>query len=119
MPAEVQVTFRGMDPSPAVEARVRRRVEDLQQVSDRIAASRVVLEAAHKRHRQGTIYNVRIDLTVPGGTIAVNREPGEDHAHEDMHVAVRDAFDAARRKLQDHIRRLDGRTKQHVTQRPA
>ena len=114
MPAEVQVTFRGMDPSPAVEARVRRRIEDLQQISDRIAACRVVLDAAHKRHRQGTIYNVRVDLTVPGGTIVVNREPCEVHAHEDMHVAVRDAFDAARRMLQDHIRRLDGRTKQHV-----
>ncbi len=62
------------------------------------------------------IYNVRIDLTVPGGTIAVNREPGEDHAHEDMHVAVRDAFDAARRKLQDHMRRLEGKTKQHVAE---
>jgi len=119
VPAEVQITFRGMEPSPSVEARVRGRVEELQQISDRIAGCRIVLEAAHKRHRQGTIYNVRIDLTVPGGTIAVNREPGEDHAHEDMHVAVRDAFDAARRKLQDHIRRLDGRTKQHVEGGPA
>jgi cold shock CspA family protein len=43
-----------------------------------------------------------------------NREPGEDHAHEDIHVAIRDAFDAARRRLQDHMRRLDGQLKQHA-----
>jgi len=92
---------------------VRRRAEELQQFSDRVSACRVTLEAAHRRHRQGTIYQVRVELAVPGGKIVVNREPGEDHAHEDMHVAIRDAFDAARRRLQDHMRRLDGQTKQH------
>jgi cold shock CspA family protein len=73
----------------------------------------VALEAVHRRHRQGTIYRVRIDLTIPGGEVIVNREPAENHAHEDLHVAVRDAFDAARRRLQDHMHRLGGQTKQH------
>lgn len=114
MPADVQISFRGMESSPSAEAQVRRRAEDLQQLSDRISACRVMLEAAHRRHRQGTIYHVRVDLTVPGGNVVVGREPGEDHAHEDLHVAIRDAFDAARRRLQDHMRRLDGQTKQHV-----
>ena len=113
MPAEVQISFRGMETSPSAEAQVRRRAEELQQFSDRVTACRVTLEAAHRRHRQGTIYQVRVELAVPGGKIVVNREPGEDHAHEDMHVAIRDAFDAARRRLQDHMRRLDGQTKQH------
>jgi hypothetical protein len=63
------------------------------------------------RHRQGTIYHVRVDLTAPGGEVVVNREPGEDHTHEDLHVAIRDAFDAARRRLQDRMRRLDRQTK--------
>ena len=81
MPADVQITFRGMETSPSVEAQVRRRAEELDQFSNRITACRVVMEAAHRRHQQGTIYNVRIDLTVPGGTLVVNREPGADHAH--------------------------------------
>jgi ribosome-associated translation inhibitor RaiA len=102
-----------MATSPSVEAQVRRRAEELQQFSDRVTACRVTLEAANRRHRQGTIYRVRVELAVPGGNIVVNREPGEDHAHEDMHIAIRDAFDAARRRLQDHMRRLDGQTKQH------
>jgi cold shock CspA family protein/ribosome-associated translation inhibitor RaiA len=113
MPADIQISFRGMESSPSVEAQVRRRAEELQQFSDRVSACKVMLEAANRRHRQGTIYHVRVDLAVPGGNVVVNREPGEDHAHEDLHVAVRDAFDAARRRLQDHMRRLDGRTKVH------
>ncbi len=113
MPADVQISFHGMDASPSAEAKVRRKAEELQQFSDRITACRVTLEAAHRRHRQGTLYNVRIDLSVPGGKIVANRDPGEDHAHEDLHVAIRDAFDAARRRLQDHMRRLDGQVKQH------
>ena len=118
MPVEVQITFRGMEVSPSVEAQVRRRADELFQFSDRITACRVVLEAAHRRHRQGMIYNVRIDLTVPGGPLVIDREPGEDHAHEDMRVAVRDAFDAARRRLQDHMQKLDGRVKQRATETP-
>jgi len=55
MPAEVQISFRGMATSPSVEAQVRRRAEELQQFSDRVTACRVTLEAANRRHRQGTI----------------------------------------------------------------
>ena len=115
MPANIQITFRGMEPSPSSEAQARRRAEGLGQYSDRVTACRVMLEAAHRHHRQGKIYNVRVDLVVPGGRIVVNREPGEDHSHEDLHVAIRDAFDAATRRLQDHMRRLNGQTKPHET----
>jgi cold shock CspA family protein/ribosome-associated translation inhibitor RaiA len=114
MPVDVQISFRGMAVSPSIEAQVRRRADELQQFSDRVHACRVTLKAAHRRHRHGTIYEARVELLVPGGEVVVNREPGMDHAHEDMHVAVRDAFDAARRRLQDHMRRLDGRTKPHA-----
>jgi hypothetical protein len=57
MPADVQISFRGMDPSPSVEMQVQHRAADLQQLSDRVTACRVTLEAAHRRHRQGTIYH--------------------------------------------------------------
>lgn len=113
MTADVHISFRGMETSPAAEAQVRRLVDELEQFSDRISACRVVLEAADRHHRHGRIYKVRVDLTVAGGKVVVNREPGQDHAHEDLHVSIRDAFDAARRRLQDHMRRLDGQTKQH------
>jgi cold shock CspA family protein/ribosome-associated translation inhibitor RaiA len=113
MAMDLHISFRGMEPSPAAEAQVRRRVEELEQFSDRISACRVVLEAADRHHQHGRIYHVRVDLTVPGGRIVANREPGLNHAHEDLGVAIRDAFDAGRRRLQDHMRRLDGKIKQH------
>ena len=114
MAPEVQITFRGMAASPSTEAQVRHKVEELQQFSDRISACRVTLETGHRHNRHGNIYQVRVDLAVPGGKIVVNREPAEDHAHEDLHVAIRDAFDAARRRLQDHMKRLNGVRKQHA-----
>jgi len=110
---EVQISFHGMDHSPAAASAVRRRAEELQQFSDRLLACRVVLEAVNPRHQQGTLYGVRIDLTIAGGPVVTDREPGGHRAHEDIRVAIRDAFDAARRRLEDHMRRLDGRVKQH------
>jgi ribosome-associated translation inhibitor RaiA len=115
MPTDVQISFRGMGPSPSAEAQVRRRAEELEQFSDRVTACRVMMEAAHRRHRQGKIYHVRVDLSVPGGRLVKSREPGENHAHEDLHVAIRDAFDAARRRLQNHKHRMAGQTKQHAS----
>jgi cold shock CspA family protein/ribosome-associated translation inhibitor RaiA len=113
MAVDLHISFRGMEPSPAVEAQVRGRVDELEQFSDRISACRVVLEAVDRHHQHGRIYQARVDLTVSGGRVVANREPGLNHAHEDLHVAIRDAFDAVRRRLQDHMRRLDGQTKQH------
>ena len=94
MPATVQISFRNFDPTGWAEELVRNRVEELDQISERVNACRVVLDAAHRRHRQGRQYQVRIELTVPNGPIVVSRDSGENHAHEDLKVAIRDAFDA-------------------------
>ncbi len=112
MPVPLTISYRGLDASPSVEQQVRDRVEALARLHDRITACKVVLEARHKHH-QGNIFHVSIDLTVPGREIVVNRDPGAHHAHADAHVAIRDAFDAARRQLQDHIRAQSGQVKAH------
>ena len=111
MQLPLQITFRHMDPSPALEARIRERAEELDQFFDRITSCRVVVECENKRHQQGKLFEIRVDLTVPGREIVVGRDPGENHAHEDAHVAVRDAFDAARRQLEDHARHGRGAVK--------
>lgn len=115
MAAELQISFHGMDHSPAVEAAVRRRAKKLEQYSDRLIACRVVLDAINRRPKQATLYGVRVGLVVSGGIVMADREPGQHHTHKDIHVAIHDAFDAARRRLQDHMRRLDNRVKQHET----
>lgn len=112
MPAWLQVTFRNLDPSPAVEAKVRQRARELEQFFDRIVSCRVVIEAP-KRHHRGDLYHIRVDLKIPGKEIVVKRDPPEHHAHEDIYVAVRDCFDAVRRQLEDHVRRRRGDVKAH------
>jgi ribosomal subunit interface protein len=106
MEMATQITFRGMGPSDAVEARVRQRAEELTRFYDRIVGCHVVVESGHHHHRRGRIFHVRVQLTIPNGDIVVNRDPSEHHAHEDVYVAIRDAFDAARRQLEDHVRRV-------------
>lgn len=113
MQLPLQITFRGMDASDTIEGQIRQRAEELERFHGRITACRVVVESAHRHHRQGRIYHVRVELTVPGGDIVVKRDPPEHHAHEEIHVAIRDAFDATRRQLEDHVRRSRGQTKAH------
>ncbi len=95
----LQITFRNMDPSPALSDRIRERAEGLGELTDRVTSCRVVVEAPHRHKRQGGLFHVRIDLRLPGESIVVSADPSAAHEHEDAYVAVRDAFDAARRQL--------------------
>ena len=114
MTVEPQISFRHMTASPALEEQITRRVAELETHCDRIIACRVIVELASRHGRQGNLFHVTVELSVPGGTIVADRDAGKDHGHEDAHVAVRDAFDAARRRLQDHMRRLEGEVKTHA-----
>jgi ribosomal subunit interface protein len=109
----VQITFRDIETSPAIETRIREQVARLAKFHDRITGCRVIVEAHHRRHRKGKLYHVRIDLTVPGAELVVSRDPERDQAHEDVYVAIRDAFDSARRQLQDRTRQARGAVKAH------
>ena len=112
MQAPLEIVFHNVDRSPAVEAAVRERVAKLEQFAE-ITSCRVTVEAPHKHHQRGNLFEVRVDLHFPGGEAIVNRSSSENHAHEDVYVALRDAFDAARRQLQDHERIRRGDVKPH------
>lgn len=114
MNTPVDITFRAMDPSPAVEASIKDWAARLDHSFDRIERCAVVIEIPHRHQRQGNTFHVRIELTVPNQVIAVSRDPGLDHKHEDVHVAIADAFRAARRQLQDHARIQRGDVKRHA-----
>ena len=107
----LQITWRDFEPSPALEADIRSHVEKLEQFYDRITSCRVVVEAPHAHHHKGKLYRLHIDIKVPGREISVTRDPAEHHSHEDIYVALRDAFDAAKRQLQDHARIARGDVK--------
>lgn len=114
MRIEPQITFRNMASSPAVEADVQRRIAWLQRFHPAIVGCHVAVEAPRKRHKQGGLFRVRIELSVPGGELVVSRSPPEHASHADVYVAVRDAFRAARRELLDHARLIRGDVKAHV-----
>lgn len=110
----LQISFRGLHSGGAADAVIRRRAEALNHFYDRIMGCRVIVERPHLHSRKGHLYQVRIDLTVPGGEIVVQRAPALDRSREDLCVAIRDTFDAARRLLQDHARRRRAEVKTHV-----
>ncbi|ABA23693.1 cold-shock DNA-binding protein family [Trichormus variabilis ATCC 29413] len=112
----LQITFHNIPPSEAVEAKIRSLADKLEHFYNRITSCRVIVDAPHRHQRNGKLYQVRIDITVPTGEIVVNRDPPEHQSHEDIYVAIRDAFDAAKRKLQDHTSMLRQETKTHEEQ---
>jgi ribosomal subunit interface protein len=109
----LEVSFRNMEPSPAMEARIREKAEKLDRFANRIMRCHVVVEAPHRHGHKGKLYHIALHITLPGGEIVVNREGPKNHAHEDVYVAIRDGFDAAARQLEDRVRRMRGDVKSH------
>jgi len=114
MQEPLRIAFRNMEPPIGVDATVRANAAELERFYDRIIGCSVVIEARHRSHHQGNLYRVRIELSVPDRTLVVGREPAEHRAYEDLHVAIRDAFEAAKRQLQDYVRAKRGDVKTHA-----
>ena len=114
MTVPLQITFRDLPPSAAVEERIRDCAEDLERVYDRLTACRVVVEGRHRPQRAGRVAHLCIELKLPGKQITIGRDAAGLQAHDDVFVAVRAAFDAARRQLDRHARRRRGEVKSHT-----
>jgi ribosomal subunit interface protein len=104
MQTPLRITFRHLQPSAAVETRVREHVEHLERFHERITACQVIVEAPAAHRRKGAPYNVKIALSLPGAEINVHSERGDDTEHGDVYVALRDAFDSVKRCLKEHAR---------------
>lgn len=113
MQSPLSIHFHEMEPSPAVEAEVRKKVEKLQRYYSRITSCRVTITADHRRHNQGNTYLVRLDISLPGSDVVVTRDPGDRNAHTDVYVALRDAFRAAERQLKAAVKVRRRRVKHH------
>jgi ribosomal subunit interface protein len=109
MQIPLEVAFKNVERSDAVEARIREKAQKLERFADRITSCRVVVEAPHHHQHHGHTYDVRIDIHVPGNALIVSRDGSKNPAHTDVYVAIRDAFDAAVRQLEDHDQRLKPR----------
>ncbi len=113
MAMQVEMTFRGMEGTEALRADIHTHADKLQQFAPEIIHCTVVLEPAEHRHHKGNRFVARIRLTLPGGELDVGHTPSGDRSHEDAYVAIRDAFKAMRRKLQDFHRKQQRQVKHH------
>ncbi len=114
MQIPLEITFRHMERSPAVESRIQQLMDRLEKFCPQIVHGRFVIEAPHHHHAQGRLFKVSIHLSVPGRDIVIGQDGVTDHSHEDPYVALRDAFKAARRQLQDYERVRRGDVKKHA-----
>ncbi|MGK5083860.1 HPF/RaiA family ribosome-associated protein [Bdellovibrionota bacterium FG-1] len=110
------ITFKDFPHSDAVATAVRHRVDKLARFSNRIISCRVTIHEPHRHHHQGRLYNVTIDLTLPGMELAVGQQDRTNfHAHEDIYVAIRDSFLAMERQLKAAMAKLRGEEKPHAS----
>jgi hypothetical protein len=104
-----------MESSTAVETRVRELADHLGVFSDKITSCRVVLDSPHRHSHQGKVFNVKVQLALPGEDVVVDMERPQRDGHEDVYVVLRDAFDAAKRQLQQRMSSLRGDVKRRDT----
>jgi len=114
MKLPLQITFRHMDPSPALETRIRELASRLDKFSGQIMHCHVAVQPPSHHKHQGALYDFHIDITLPDTVIAIQHAHPADHAHEDPYVALRDAFKAVRRKIEDYERKRRGDVKSHT-----
>jgi len=109
----LELSFTNMDRSDAVVDRIEAMVDRLEQFYGGITSCHVFVAAPHRHSRKGKHYDIRIEVRVPGTELAVNNEPGNVHAHEDINVAIRDSFHAMERQLDKWKQQTRGQVKTH------
>ena len=113
MKLPLQITFHNTGAIPGVEEVIRARAARLDRYCDHIMSCRVVIDMPHKHHQKGNQYQVRLDITVPGDELAVTRTAPEHEAAKRLPDAIKDAFNAADRLLEDYVRRQRLDVKHH------
>ncbi|WP_455197924.1 ribosome hibernation-promoting factor, HPF/YfiA family [Kaarinaea lacus] len=113
MQQPLQITFRDIPHSGSVEEVIREKAAKLDQYFEKIMSCRVTIESPHAHQHQGRLYHVTVDITVPGTELVASRSTDKNHAHEDVYVAIRDAFEAAKRQLKEYKDKLKKQVKSH------
>jgi ribosome-associated translation inhibitor RaiA len=106
------VVFRDLKPSTAIEDRIRKHAQKLNRIHHRILSCKTIVEGSHGHHRKGPLYRVHVELNVPGRRLNARSAGRHEHAHDDVYAAIRDAFAAVERQLQDRVHRASGKLSQ-------
>lgn len=109
MQVPLQISFQDVPQSEALESRIREKAARLGTFYPRIMSCRVAVQATDRHKHQGKHFAVRLDVRVPGKEIVASRDN-----HEDVYVALREAFDAAKRQLEEYAHVQRGDVKAHA-----
>lgn len=109
MKIPLQICTRKISLSQSAVAVIKQKVDKLETFCDKIIACRVMVETPHRHKNHGALCNVSIDISIPGGELAVKKE-----GHEDIYIAIRDAFDAARRQIIQYFNKRHLKYSKHV-----
>lgn len=109
MKLPLEISARDVRLNAETEDLIREKAAKLGKFYDQIIGCRVKVDMPHRSQRSGMTYNVRIDLTVPGGQLVVKREPDED-----LHVAIANSFETAQRRIKEYSEKQRGLIKTHV-----
>ena len=113
----MEVTYRDVEKTEALEQLIREKVDKLEQVCDFITSCRVAVEKPQEHLSSGNPYRVRIDVRLPPSQeIVVTREPGEGDMHQPVETVIRHAFDAMRKRLKKQVEMERGHVKVHPDQ---
>jgi ribosome-associated translation inhibitor RaiA len=121
MNTPLEISFKGLDKSTAIEAKIAEKAAKLEKHFDRMTHCRVVVAAPHKHSHKGKTYEIKIDIGIPGtAPLIVTHESPVGPAQEDLKIALRDAFEAAGRRLDDLVEKMKGASRaERGRRRPA
>lgn len=108
MSIPLEITIRDIEKSEAIEQRINDKAEKMSQYYDRIESGKVIVELSQNHQHQGKLYNVTIEINVPGKQLVVNKQPNED-----LYVSIRDSFQAMYRMIESYAQKQRGAKKTH------
>jgi cold shock CspA family protein len=119
METEPQIVFEHMAPDERVKDLVGEELAKLEQFFGRITSAHIFVSAPPEGRPREALYRANLRLLMPGGReVVISHDPDKFRYKENAATAVRDAFDAARRQLQDQAGVMDGKVKQHTDPGP-
>ena len=99
MTNEFQIVYHNIDQTEAISEAVQKRIDKLERYCEYIITGRVVLDSPHNNHHKGKVYSVTLEIHTPELEVRVNQDQHDNHAHENLYVAIRDAFNVAERQF--------------------
>lgn len=114
MQTPLEIAFQNSEPSDAVRSEIEKQAKRLEKFSDRITSCHVTVVVPQTRHRCGDLFKISLRIAMPGHQdVIVTKTHGDAPGHEHVVVAVKDAFSAAQRQIEDCMREMRGQVKPH------